>query len=80
MIIHVTSFDLGHLQTDVTKTRNGMINGTIHGMKVSSLVDLLCLFKDCNTHVIPLALQSEQTIYAPAAYQCTYMLDDIITN
>ena len=27
--------------SDVTKTRNGMINGTIHGMKVSSLVDLL---------------------------------------
>ena len=26
---------------DVTKTRNGMINGTIHGMKVNSLVDLL---------------------------------------
>ena len=24
----------------MTKTRNGMINGTIHGMKVSSLVDL----------------------------------------
>ena len=26
---------------DVTKTQNGMINGMIHGMKVSSLVDLL---------------------------------------
>ena len=57
---------------DVTKMRNGMINGTVQGMKVSSLVDLSCLLKDCNTHVISLALQSEQTIYAPAAYQLPY--------
>ena len=60
---------------DVTKTQNGTINGTIHGMKVSSLVDLSWLLKDRNMHVIPLALQSEQTIYAPAlapaAYQCS---------
>ena len=48
-----------------------MINGTIHGMKVSSLVDLSWLLKDRNTHIIPLALQSEQTTYAPAAYQCS---------
>ena len=48
-----------------------MRNGMIHEMKVSSLVDLSCLLKDRNTHVIPLVLQSEQIIYAPAAYQCS---------
>ena len=48
-----------------------MQNGMIHRMKVNSLVDLSCLLKERNMHVIPLALQSEQIIYAPAPYQCS---------
>ena len=47
------------LTMDMTKMQNKMINAMIHGMKVSSLVDLSWLLKDHNTHVIPLALQSE---------------------
>ena len=61
----------GEICWDVTKTRNGMINEMINGMKVSTLMDLSWLLKDRNTHVIPLVLQGEQTTHAPAAYQCT---------
>ena len=68
-----TNFDPQKKQ-DVTKMWNGMINRMIHGMKGSSLVDLSWLLKDRNTHVISLALQSEQTIYAPASYQCSLMI------